>query len=122
MYTGGNLTIMVADVDRAVRFYTETLGLPLKTRVGDGWAEIAAPDVNIGLHVAGPGGPPADGASKLSIGLSVDDLDRAMATLRERGVEFAPIMEAQGLRFAFFRDPDKTPLYLWAPAEAAQQR
>ena len=27
MFTGGNVTLMVAEVDRAVSFYTDTLGL-----------------------------------------------------------------------------------------------
>ncbi len=119
MYTGGNLTVMVSDFDRAVRFYTETLGLTLKTRAGDGWAEIAAPGVTIGLHAAGPHGPQPGSSGGVSIGLQVDDLESAMGTLRERGVEFGHVTPGQGVRFAFFADPDRTALYLWenkAPA------
>ena len=113
MYTGGNLTVMVSDFDRAVRFYTETLGLTLKMRAGDGWAEIAAPGVSIGLHAAGSHGPQPGGGGGMSLGLQVDDLDSAMATLRARGVEFAPPTQGEGARFAFFHDPDQTPLYLF---------
>ena len=43
MFTGGILTVMVSDFNRSVQFYTETLGLALKMRAGDGWAEIEAP-------------------------------------------------------------------------------
>jgi hypothetical protein len=49
----------------------------------------------------------------------VDDLESAMATLRARGVEFAHVADGQGIRFAYFADPDHTSLYLWeskAPA------
>jgi catechol 2,3-dioxygenase-like lactoylglutathione lyase family enzyme len=120
MYTGGILTIMVSDFDRAVRFYTETLGLTLKLRAGDGWAEVEAPGVQIGLHAAGPHGPQPGGAGGMSLGLQVDDLEQAMATLRERGVEFAPPTQGEGARFAFFHDPDQTPLYLWEAKGAGQ--
>ena len=113
MYTGGNLTVMVSDFNRAVQFYTETLGLTLKARMGDGWASIEAPGVSIGLHAAGPHGPQPGGGGGMSIGLQVADLEAAMATLQQRGVAFAPPSDGQGVRFAFFTDPDQTPLYLW---------
>jgi catechol 2,3-dioxygenase-like lactoylglutathione lyase family enzyme len=32
MITGGNATVFVADMDRAVRFYTEAIGLKLTNR------------------------------------------------------------------------------------------
>lgn len=38
MLKGGNATIYVTDMDRAVTFYTETLGLRLTFRAGDHWA------------------------------------------------------------------------------------
>jgi catechol 2,3-dioxygenase-like lactoylglutathione lyase family enzyme len=122
MYTGGILTVMVSDFDRAVRFYTETLGLTLKMRAGDGWAEIEAPGVQIGLHAAGPHGPQPGGASGMSLGLMVDDLDEAAATLRARGVEVAPPTQGEGARFAFFKDPDQTPLYLFERQGAGEHR
>ena len=113
MYTGGILTVMVSDFDQAVRFYTETLGLKLKMRAGNGWAEIEAPGVQIGLHAAGLHGPQPGGAGGMSLGLMVDDLDQAAASLRARGVEVAPPTQGEGARFAFFKDPDQTPLYLF---------
>jgi catechol 2,3-dioxygenase-like lactoylglutathione lyase family enzyme len=121
MYTGGNLTVMVSDFDRAVRFYTETLGLVLKMRAGDGWAEIEAPGVKIGLHAAGPHGPQPGGGGGMALGLQVEDLEGAMATLRARGVEFAPVTPGQDIQIAFFHDPDQTPLYLWATNGAGEQ-
>ena len=38
----GVATIFVSDMDRAVRFYTETLGLKMEYRAGDHWAQIDA--------------------------------------------------------------------------------
>jgi len=36
MFSGGNVTVYVSNMDRAVRFYSETLGLKLAYRFGDG--------------------------------------------------------------------------------------
>ncbi len=122
MYNGGLVTIMVADFDRAVRFYTETLGLALKMRAGDGWAEVDAPGVHIGLHAAGPHGPRPGPSGGVSIGLQVENLEGAMATLQARGVEFGQVTPGQGLRFAFFADPDGTALYLCAAEQPPEHQ
>ena len=62
MIKGGNASVYVTDIDRAVTFWTEAVGLPLKTRVGTTWAEIDAGDgLIIGIHQANPrqSAPPA---------------------------------------------------------------
>ena len=61
MFTAGNLTIMVSDFERSLRFYTEALGLALKFRAGNEWAEIQAPGVSIGLHPSGGHAPTGGG-------------------------------------------------------------
>jgi predicted enzyme related to lactoylglutathione lyase len=112
VFTGGILTIMVSDFGRAVRFYTETLGLTLKFRAGDEWAELDAPGVSIGLHPA-MGHAPTGAGGGMSLGLQVPDIDAAMDTLKQRGVEFPSGWRQSGqLRLADFADPDGTPLYL----------
>jgi len=40
MITGGNATVYVSDMDRAVSFYVNVLGLKLGQRFGNHWAEI----------------------------------------------------------------------------------
>src|SRR5215469_833122 len=51
MISGGNVTVFVTNMDRAVRFYTETLGLKLAYRFGDHWASVeAGRGLTIGLH------------------------------------------------------------------------
>ena len=42
MISGGNATVYVSNMDAAVRFYTEDLGLKLTNRFGDHWATIEA--------------------------------------------------------------------------------
>ena len=38
MYSAGNVTVYVANMDASVHFYTEVLGLKLVYRFGDNWA------------------------------------------------------------------------------------
>ena len=40
MISGGNATVYVSNMDAAVRFYTDNLGLKLTNRVGNHWATI----------------------------------------------------------------------------------
>ncbi|MEP7220030.1 MAG: VOC family protein [Bacteroidota bacterium] len=122
MINGGNVTVMVSDMNKAVEFYTGVLGLTMNYRAGDGWAEIAAGDgLTLGLHGAGAHGPQPGTPGALSIGLDVDGtLESEMERLREAGVQFrGPIVENpnQGVRFAFFGDPDGNSLYLCETAK-----
>ena len=51
MIGGGNATIYVSNMDAAVRFYTEVLGLKLTNRFGNHWATVQAGTTRlIGLH------------------------------------------------------------------------
>ncbi len=53
MISGGNATIIVADIDRSIRFYTEVLGLKLTNRFGNDWATVSAGEgLTIGIHPA----------------------------------------------------------------------
>jgi catechol 2,3-dioxygenase-like lactoylglutathione lyase family enzyme len=115
MYTSANVTLMVADFNRAVGFYTDTLGLRLKVRYGDDWAEVEAPGLTIGLHPAGARGPSAIQAVGVSIGLGVNGIEQVVADLEARGIKFAPpgIIDTGVERLANFQDPDQTPLYLY---------
>src|SRR5437870_5453849 len=98
MYLESNLTLMVSDFNRSVRFYTEMLGLKLKARHGDGWAEVEAPGITIGLHPSGKSGHEPDdhhhehasGIGTASIGLQVKKLEPVMDELKKKGVVFQP--------------------------------
>lgn len=117
MIHGGNATIRVRDLDRAIRFYTETLGLKLRYRAGNEWAEVdAGKGLVLGLHPTGSEGSPAGGAGSISVGFDVDEsLDAVVATLRDRGVVFRgaiPDRPEEPVRLALFSDPDGNDLYL----------
>ena len=114
MFRGGVFTIYVTDMDRSVKFYTETLGMKLLERHGNHWAAIdGGPGLSIGLHPATPE-VPAGRPGSTAIGLYVDEPIRsATDKLRGKGVTFqGPVIADKALSLAFFTDPDGTPLYL----------
>jgi len=112
MIKEANMTVMVSDLNRAIKFYTETLGLKLVNQYENHWAEIHAPGLTIGLHPAGTHGPKPGNSESLSIGFSVDNLDNDMSAFQNKGIVFLPnIIEDGPVRIAFFTDPDKNPLH-----------
>jgi catechol 2,3-dioxygenase-like lactoylglutathione lyase family enzyme len=117
MISGGNATVFVSDLELAVRFYTDTLGLPLKERFENDWAAIDAGNgLIIGLHPPAPFAPKAGVAGGIAIGLDVtDSLETVVDELTRRGVRFdGPIVQdpLSAARLAFFNDPDGNTLYL----------
>ena len=120
MIAGGNATIFITDMDRSVRFYTESLGLTLAYRASDYFAMIdAGKGLMIGLH------PPSDDAGApgtmgaVQVGLNVTGpIAEAVTALTSRGVTFestssgSPVRDDGGVKLAFFKDPDGNVLYL----------
>ena len=112
MFKHGNVTVMVSDLERAVKFYVETLGLKLQYEAPGQWAQVEAPGLTIGLHPAGEDTPQPGKSDSLSIGFEVEDIAAAAETLEARGIVFAPIVDEKATKLAFFNDPDGNPLYL----------
>jgi len=112
MIKDANVTVMVSDMKKAIRFYVETLGLELKANYGDQYAQVRAPGVTIGLHPSGAAGPKPGNSESLSIGFGVESLDSAMAELKGKGVVFTRVTDDRQVKLAFFSDPDGNPLYL----------
>ncbi len=105
---GANITVMVADLDRSINFYTNVLGMKLKNRFGDHWADIEAPGLSIGLH---PTKQRISPSNNLQIGLRVENLEESMALLKESGLQFSQ-GDDQNVRLAGFKDPDGNSLFL----------
>jgi catechol 2,3-dioxygenase-like lactoylglutathione lyase family enzyme len=121
MIRGGNATIYVVDMDRAVAFYTDVLGLRLVFRAGDHWATLDAGDgLQLGLHPSGPHTPPAGTPGSITIGLAVDEpLDQVVSALRARDVTVrGPVQDQGALALAFLTDPDGNELYLAETGQA----
>jgi glyoxylase I family protein len=80
-----HVSIMVPDVEGALRFYTDVLGLQQRTDrpdigIGGAWLD-AGPQQ---LHLVEGEAPPGMGQH---FALLVEDLDQAISELRERGLE-----------------------------------
>ena len=104
--TTANVTVMVRNMDIAIFFY-KNIGLELKQRWDNHYAQVAAPGVVIGLHPANE--VKSDGGN-ISIGFGVDDLDPVKKRLGEMGVRFSVSSDKSG-DILSFSDPDGTPLY-----------
>jgi len=116
MISGGNATVFVSNMDAAVRFYSEVLGLTLSQRYGDDWATVdAGKGLTIGLHPASPKYPAPGTKGGVMLGLEIDEpIETAVARLRERGVAVKDsIVSGDGGKFAHFEDPDGNEMYLW---------
>jgi catechol 2,3-dioxygenase-like lactoylglutathione lyase family enzyme len=111
---GGNATIYVSDMQRAVDFYTGALGLRLVFRADDHWAQLDAGGMAIGLHPAADHNPAPGTPGAITVGLAVDvPIAEAIAALAAHGVEVrGPVPGGGGTSLAFFSDPDGNPLYL----------
>ena len=109
--------VPVSDVEAAIRFYGETLGLELQERRDD------LPENREAEFKAGQGTllvyeSVGAGKSRHTVaGFRVDDVDAVVAALRERGVEFEDydlpelktdggVAEVGDVRAAWCRDPD----------------
>lgn len=114
--------LIVPNVDRAVAFYGETLGLPMRFRnenfadfeLGDGarlalWEHSHVSEALGGGGVVGKPGNRFMGAIRFDTGKEVD---AAYEELEGKGVNFltAPTDWPWGARAAYFKDPHG---YLW---------
>jgi predicted enzyme related to lactoylglutathione lyase len=112
-----NIIIPVADQDRALQFYTETLGLETRADVpmGDGsrWIEVVPPGAETPIAICPPGPTAPAGGKDTGISLQTDDIDAYHAQLKDRGVD----VDAEVSRFGdavpplfWFRDPEANTL------------
>jgi catechol 2,3-dioxygenase-like lactoylglutathione lyase family enzyme len=113
LFTGGNATIYVTDMNRSVQFYTETLGLQLAFRAGDSWAQIeAGRGLTLGLHVALHGVPSPGTNGAITVGFEVSrPIDEVAQELGRRGVAVRRPPSDGAAKLAFFSDPDGNSLY-----------
>ena len=116
MISGGNATVLVSNMDNAVRFYTEVLGLRLAERYDDHWATVdAGRGFTIGLHPASPKYPAPGTKGGMMLGFEVNGpLEAVVQQLKDKGVRFkGDIIREEAGSFANLEDPDGTPIYLW---------
>jgi catechol 2,3-dioxygenase-like lactoylglutathione lyase family enzyme len=113
----------VADLDRAIAFYTQRLGFVLDMRQGNAFAAVAIG--NLRLILSGPGSsgarPMPDGQRQQPGGWNrilvyVEDLERRIQSLKAAGVPFRNTVETgPGGSQILIEDPDGNPIELHQP-------
>jgi lactoylglutathione lyase len=103
--------VFVTDWDRAMRFYSETLGMNIAYRNDElGWAQMAPGAGQLALERVDPLDEEAQGLVGRFVGVSlqVPDIFTTYEELVKRGVEFVDPPEKQpwGGVLAHLRDPD----------------
>ena len=109
----------IADIARAIEFYTSQLGFALDMRAGAAFAVVSLG--NLRLILGGPGSsgsrPMPDGRKQAPGGwnrivIYVDDLDARIAALEAANVPFRNSIEAGFGRQIMIEDPDGNPVEL----------
>jgi predicted enzyme related to lactoylglutathione lyase len=118
----GQIAFTVSDVERAIGFFRDQLGLKLLFTAPPGLAFFDCGGVR--LMVTRPEGAGAVGSNSI-LYFKVADIDATHTELQARGVAFerAPALVARmpdhELWLAMFRDPDANPLALMSEKRAA---
>src|SRR5215468_6125538 len=74
----------VADMDKAVKFHRDVLGLKVKFE-SPGWSEFATGKTTLALHAASDKNP----AGKVELGFSVADVEAFYRDMSAKGVVFS---------------------------------
>ncbi|MDW0139995.1 MAG: VOC family protein [Nitrososphaeraceae archaeon] len=102
----GAVILLVSNMEKSIKFYSETLELPIKTRSKD-WTEFFNNDTVLALHPAPKKKRILKTGSGTLVGFEVTDLDSTVKKLKERRVKFfkRPKEEPFG-KHAIVQDPD----------------
>ncbi|HYQ97053.1 MAG TPA: VOC family protein [Candidatus Nitrosocosmicus sp.] len=111
----GYLILIVEDLDRALGFYVDVLGLRLGHRSGD-YAQLDTGTTRLALYTRSAMAktlgmaldPPVSNAPGFELGFKVSDVDAGFAELIARGAQpvMPPTDRFWGQRTAYLRDPD----------------
>lgn len=105
----------VSDLDRAVRFFSETLGLAMSSR--DHVARFVIDGVLFELvPTTDPSRYSGHGNARICFG--VTNIIRAVDELTRKGVSVSPVHQVENGFLATFADPDGNELALWQFAKA----
>ena len=106
----------VTDMKRAVKFYSDTLGMSVEMQE-DEWAELTADGLKIGLNGREEETPSGEGGAVLALRPAAG-IDSAVSDLKGKGVEFTDdISDHPWGRVATFHDPDGNSLQLYEPPQ-----
>jgi catechol 2,3-dioxygenase-like lactoylglutathione lyase family enzyme len=121
----GRVCVTVADTDRSIDFYVNTLGFKKVVDVPMGeagrWVEVALPDAATTIALAPP--PPGSeaGGSQTGICLDTNDVDADHAALQAAGADVDEQVTRWGAPVPpmfWVRDPDGNSLIVVEPTES----
>ena len=118
----GRVCVTVADTDRAVEFYVDTLGFEkvVDEPMGDAgrWVEVAVKGTPTTIALAPPPPGQTAGGSQTGICLDTSDVDGDHAALKAAGVDVDEEVARWGAPVPpmfWFRDPDGNSLIVVEP-------
>jgi lactoylglutathione lyase len=102
----GAVILLVSNMEKSIKFYSDTLELPVKSRSKD-WTEFFNNDTVLALHPAPQKKKMLKTGSGTLVGFEVTDLDSTVKNLKEKRVKFfkRPKEEPFG-KHAIVQDPD----------------
>ena len=102
----GAVILLVSDMEQSIKFYRDTLNLPIKTQ-SDDWTEFFSSGTVIALHPVKRKANVHIDSSGTLVGFMVSDFDITINKLRERNLKFfkEPKEEPFG-KHAIIEDPD----------------
>ncbi|MDQ3853770.1 MAG: VOC family protein [Thermoproteota archaeon] len=102
----GAVILLVSNMEKSIKFYSDTLELPIKSRSKD-WTEFFKNDTVLALHPAPEKKKMLKTGSGTLVGFEVTDLDSTVKKLKGKRVKFfkRPKDEPFG-KHAIVQDPD----------------
>jgi catechol 2,3-dioxygenase len=126
MISGGNATVYVSNLDAAIQFYAERLGLKLTNRIGQQWATVqtgpsywgsdeGGAGLTIGLHPHSATYPAPGTPGGIGLGLETyEPIEDVSSRLTGRGVHLAAeIVTFEAGKVVNLNDQDGLSTYLW---------
>ena len=124
-----NVRYIVADVEAAMRFYTDLLGFQLVMQPAPGFAIVSRGSLRLLLNRPGAGGagqampdgqaPAPGGWNRIQI--EVTDLDATAARLKQAGCRFRnDVVTGMGGKQTLLEDPSGNPVELFEPLQRAE--
>jgi catechol 2,3-dioxygenase-like lactoylglutathione lyase family enzyme len=124
IHTVGRVCVTVADTERAIDFYVDTLGFEkvVDVPMGEGmrWVEVALPGTKTTIALAPPPPGQAAGGGQTGICLDTSDVDADHAALKGAGVDVDDEVTRWGdpvPPMFWLRDADGNSLIIVEPTE-----
>ena len=125
----GRVIVTVADTDRAIDFYVDTLGFEKVVDLPMGeamrWVEVALPGTATTIALAPPPQGQEAGGSQTGICLDTSDVDADHAALKAGGVDVDEQVTRWGAPVPpmfWLRDPDGNTLMVVQPTDRTVER